>query len=119
MTANLPPLRHFMRLEQLDQYENDFVDYGGAWEYVCDVWAHVKTTRADQRVQNKLAELVITHTITTRWDHRIPLDNVKLRMRDLTNADAIGNGKVYNVRTWVDVDEMHERVEWECVEVRE
>jgi len=114
MSATIPRLDHYMRLESLDQYEDDFVDYAGAWELVCDIWANIKTMRADQRVQNKLAELTITHSITTRWDHRIPLANVKLRMLDQTN-----NGKQYNVRTWVDVDEMHERVEWECVEVRE
>jgi hypothetical protein len=64
-------------------------------------------------VQNALAELVITHEITSRWDGHIPTENVQLRMIDLT-----ANGKIYNVRTWVDVDEMHDRIEWECVEAR-
>ena len=102
-----------MQLEVLDQSENDFIDYEGSWVPVCELWASIKTMRSDQRVQNKLAELVITHAIVTRYDSRIPVSNEKLRMIDLSN-----NGKQYNVRTFVDVDEMHERIEWECVEVR-
>jgi SPP1 family predicted phage head-tail adaptor len=103
-----------MRLERLDRYGNDFIESAGGWVDVCNLWAGMKTMRAEQRVQNKLAELTITHTIMTRWDERVPLTNDKLRMIDLTNE-----GRQYNVRTWIDVDEKHERIEWECVEVRE
>ena len=109
----IPSLRHYLRLERFVHPDDDFVTTDGEWVEVCRLWAAVKTTRAEQRVANALVDRVITHTITTRFDPRVLMTNESLQFVDVNCSD-----KVYNIAGFVNVDELDDQIEWECVEMR-
>ena len=110
---NIPSLRHYLRLQRFKHPADDFDSTDGKWVTECEIWGHVATTRAEQRVQNALVERAVSHTITTRWHHQVPTTNEALRLVDLT-CDS----KIYNVQGWTNLDEANEFIEWETTEMR-
>ena len=112
MSATIPPLKHYLRLYKQVHPADDFTTTAATWTTVCDLWGAVKSLRSEQRLQNALADQVITHQITTRYHPDIPTTNETLRLTDLRTD------KVYNVGGHVNVDGENERVEWDVAEVR-
>ena len=110
---SLMTLRHLLRVEVIEQPPSDFIDQEPEAKVICTVWGHVATLRDNQRLQNALADRVITHKITTRWDPRIPTDWQNMQLIDETHQD-----RQYNVVGFINIDELDERIEFDALEAR-
>lgn len=110
---SLKNLRHLLRVEVMEQPPSDFIDMEPEPKVICKVWGYVATLTDSQRLQSSLAERIISHKITTRWDPRIPTDWQNMRLIDETHED-----RQYNVTGFINIDELDERIEFEALESR-
>ena len=96
------------------QPPSDFIDLGPTWELICELWGHVSTIRDNERIQQQLAEHVISHKVETRYDPRVPRDYETMRLVDVTDGD-----RKYNISGWINEDELNQRLQFLCLEARE
>lgn len=108
----LQSMRNHFTVQVSVQPRDDFRDRGPHWDDVCDIWGHISTINERQRVQNLLAERVVTHRITTRYDPRIPETWETMRLLDQNT------GRAFNVIGHTNVDERDEKMEFETAEAR-
>ena len=106
-------MRNHLWVETYQQPQDDFSELLPEPVAVCDVWGHIETITERQRVQNSLAERVVTHKITTRYDPRIPTDWQTMRLVDANS------GRAFNVVGFTNVDELNDRLEFEVAEARD
>ena len=105
-------MRNHFWVEVYQQPEDDFSDQLPEPVSVCDVWGSIQTLTDRQRVQNSLAERVVTHKIYTRYDSRIPITWETMRLVDANT------GREFNVIGFTNIDELDLQMEFEVAEAR-
>ena len=105
LALRLGTLRHRVTLQQ----EARVADGGGGftvtWQDVATVWARVAPIRGEEALVHRQLEDAITHKVTMRYRA-----GVTAAMR------LVHNGRVFNIREVLDLDERNRILELRCEE---
>lgn len=99
-------------LEEPVSTTNELGEVVQSWQPVAEVWANIRPLRTADVIRARAAQLETTHAVTIRYR-----DDINGTWR-LTRTKSDGSQRTLNiVGQPIDVDERHEALEMQCVEV--